>query len=219
MYESNKNNLDDVALNYFGNRITYNTMFSEIDKVAKAFVHIGIKKGDIVTLMLLNQPEMVYCAYALSKIGAVINFISVLASENEILNYITEANSKVLVALDVFNEKLQSSIFNTSCKSIINVSICESMPFYMRILYKVKHMISLQKSFFTWKDFLKNAQYEPEITSNTFSPQTFSYLAHTGGTTGTPKGIMLSDDAINGVVDEYRNNLNYKRRDRILQNR
>lgn len=103
LYENNINNLSDVALNYFGKRITYKMLFDKIDIVAKSFTHLGVKQGDIVTMVMINQPETVYCAYALNKIGAIINFVSVLSSESELLNYITEAKSNVVVALDFFN--------------------------------------------------------------------------------------------------------------------
>ena len=71
----NTNNLNGIALNYFGNKITYREFFENIDKVAKAFYEIGIRKGDIVTIASMHTPETIYIIYGLNKIGAVANMV------------------------------------------------------------------------------------------------------------------------------------------------
>ncbi len=88
VWEKNKNNLDDIALIYFHTKISYRELFKQIDHVACALMKEGVKKGDIVTLMLLNQPEMVYLLYALNKIGAVACMINVLSSAQERKHYL-----------------------------------------------------------------------------------------------------------------------------------
>lgn len=216
LYECNKDNLNDIALNYFGTRISYKNLFENIDTVAKSFVALGVKKGDIVTLLLLNQPETVYCAYALNKIGAVINMVSVLASENELVNYIQEANSNVVVALNLFNEKLIAALPKTSCRKVINVSLSTSMPFVVKTVFNLKTNIVTKEGFISWKDFFALSKNCADVLPNEYIPNSFSFLAHTGGTTGMPKGVKLSDDAINGVVDEYKINLSYKRGEKYL---
>lgn len=68
IWENNKDHPNDIALVFFDKRITYGQLFREIDKTAAAFLSLGIKKGDIVVMMVLNQPEIVYTIYALNKI-------------------------------------------------------------------------------------------------------------------------------------------------------
>ena len=68
-------NKDLIAINYFGNKISYRELFERIDTTAKSFLEMGIKEGDIVTLLLANTPENVICMYALNKIGAIPNMV------------------------------------------------------------------------------------------------------------------------------------------------
>lgn len=60
IYENNKDHLQDIALNYFGHRITYGELFANIEKTAKAFWNLGVRSGDVVMLCLVNMPETVY---------------------------------------------------------------------------------------------------------------------------------------------------------------
>ncbi|MCQ4773177.1 AMP-binding protein [Lacrimispora saccharolytica] len=90
----NTNNLNGIALNYFGNKITYREFFENIDKVAKAFYAIGIRKGDIVTIASMHTPETIYIIYGLNKIGAVANMVYLTLSANEIIENIKSTDSK-----------------------------------------------------------------------------------------------------------------------------
>lgn len=87
MYAANKNYLNDYALNFFGVRITFGEVFQKIDQCAKSLLRLGVQPDDVVTIMGLSSPETIYCAYACSKIGAIINLINVTASEQELVNY------------------------------------------------------------------------------------------------------------------------------------
>ncbi len=84
VYEANKDHQSDYAFNYFGKRITYREFFHKIDTVSRSLTRIGVKPNDIVTIKGLSAPETFYVAYACSKIGAIINRISVLAGEQEL---------------------------------------------------------------------------------------------------------------------------------------
>ena len=67
LWENNKDHPNDIALIYYDRKITYRELFENIDLVARSFATIGVKENDVVTLLMLNQPETVYCLYALSK--------------------------------------------------------------------------------------------------------------------------------------------------------
>lgn len=75
LWENNKDHLDDTALIYFGRKITYKELFENIDKTARAFFALGVKKGDIVIVCSVNIPETVYVFYALNRIGAISNMV------------------------------------------------------------------------------------------------------------------------------------------------
>ena len=216
VYAANKDYPDDYAFNYFGKRITYGTFFKNVDNAAKAFVKLGVKPDDIVTIMGLSSPELFYCAYALSKIGAVINLISVLAGEKELVDYLEEAHSKVFVALDLFNEKVIAALPHTHVDTVVNISLAESMPLHIKTAFSLKAKVVKHSDFLSWKQFIKLSEGEPEVTAFKFTPNRFSYLAHTGGTTGTPKGVMIADENMNGIVQEYNNIFDHSRNNRFL---
>lgn len=215
IYETNIRFPNDVALSYYGKSISYGQLFENIDLVANALWAQGVRKGDIVTMMLLKQPEAVYLAYALNKIGAIINFISVLSGEEEIVHYLNEAKSDVLVVLDLFNSKVESIIHQTKVDKVISVSLCESMPFFTKMIAGKKLKAEYPQEFIKWKDFLRLGKGAFAEESEYVSGET-AFLGHTGGTTGLPKGIELSDDVINGIADEYRMNLTSQRGDTYL---
>lgn len=216
IYESNKDHFGDYAFNYFGKRITYRTLFENIDKAAKALVSLGVKPHDIVTIMGLSVPETFYVAYACNKIGAIINLISVLAGEQELVHYLNEAKSEIFIALDLFNDKIIKTIPQTGVKTVVNMSLAESMPLHVKAVFKLKATVQKCKDFTSWKDFLALAEGKPEAEVYPFKPNRFSYLAHTRGTTGEPKGVMLSDEALNGVAYDHLMAMNCKRQDRYL---
>ena len=87
MYEENKNHLDDIALNYFGKKTTYDELFKQIEQAAKAMKQIGIKKGDVVTICMPNTPEVPVMFYALNRIGAVVNFVHPLSKQKDFEHY------------------------------------------------------------------------------------------------------------------------------------
>ncbi len=216
VYAANKNYLNDYALNYFGVRITFGDVFQKIDQCAKSLLRLGVQPDDVVTIMGLSSPETIYCAYACSKIGAIINLINVTASEQELVNYLNEARSEVLIALNLFNETISKAIPLTKVKTIVNLNLAESMPFHIKVAFKIKTKSKTNNSFLTWKDFVLLSKGQPEVHEYKFRPNRFSVLAHTGGTTGDPKGVMLTDESINGILDEDILNYDYKRQIRFL---
>ena len=216
IYEQNKDHQSDYAFNYFGKRITYGKLLCEIDRCARALVRLGVKPDDIVTIMGLSAPETFYVAYACNKIGAIINLISVLAGEQELVHYLNEAKSSVFIALDLFNDKIIKAIPQTGVKTVVNMSLSESMPLHIKAAFKLKTKVQKCDEFMSWKDFLALAEGQPPVKVFRFVPNRFSYLAHTGGTTGEPKGVMLTDEAINGILEDYSTIFSYERQDRWL---
>ena len=85
MYSRNKDNQNDVAINYFGNKIKYKNFFNKIEETAKALQANGVKKGDIVTICSITTPEVVYLFYALNRLGAVANMIDPRVNEDRII--------------------------------------------------------------------------------------------------------------------------------------
>lgn len=207
LYQNNKASKDSIALNYFGNKITYSKLFFYIEETARAFVAQGVKSGDVVTLVTLSSVPSVLCLYGLNRIGAIVNYINVLASQEEIESYITDASSRIVVTMDLFAEKVLNAAKNTDVHRIIIYSLAEYMPIAVKLGFAIKtrnnntvhHGNGL---FLSWKEFLTQGK-ENRVNHYRKDPHAACCLAHTGGTTGVPKSVFLNDVAFNAVTQDY----------------
>ena len=212
IWQNNKDHLDDIALIYFNKKITYRKMFEMIDKTANAFLSLGIKKQDTVTLLVLSQPETIYIVYALNKIGVNINFVNVLSSEKEIKNSIEETNSNCIVSLNIFSASLEKILNNSNIKCLIELNLANSLNQIYKCIIdkKTSAKVLKHKKKIPYNDFISKSK---GIINKKIDYNISHIITHTGGTTGTPKGVILSNKAINGLVVEYKNNLKWQRQE------
>ncbi len=196
---------DNIAINYFGNTLTYSEMLENIDDVSRSFRSQGIRKGDVVTICMPNTPEGVISFYALNKIGALANMIHPLSGEEEIKDYLVSTNSVMLVMIDICYEKVKNIIKDTNVYKTIVVSAKDSMPILMGIGYEVFQGIKVKKphkseSYLYWKDFIKKGlDYESDYEVEA-GKDNACVILHSGGTTGVPKGIVLSNGNFNALA-------------------
>ena len=218
VWENNKDHLDDIALEFLGKEISYRDLFTQIDQLANAFVAIGIKENDIVTLMMINQPETVYCLYALNKVGAVANMINVFSGTREIERYLDEGESKYLIAVDLFYEKCYLAAKNKQIRQFITIPLFNSCGLVKRIGYKLKVKTSINKNdriVMTWNQLKKNDRIERPV-QKIHNPAKCSVIGHTSGTTGFPKGVLISDNSINAIAAPYDKAFEHKRQESLL---
>ena len=137
MYELVKRCADkypgNIAYTYFGNKVTYKSYIKNIDETAKAFVRLGVVKGDVVSIIMPNTPEAITCFYALNKLGAVCNMIHPLSSEEEIKYDINLTESTYVIVADIAYGKLKNIKDDLKLKKIVYLPICESMDTMMKI--------------------------------------------------------------------------------------
>lgn len=207
MYQNNKDYPDQIAIEYFGRKITFAELFESIDMVAIAFKEIGVKEGDVVTIVSVSCVTSILCFYALNKIGAVSDYISVLSTEEEIKRYLTDANSKYVVSLDLFAEKVLKVATKSHISRVVVYSLKEWMPVPVGIGYLLK-MRKFDRAFLKdnrvlmWKDFLKKADGK-KLETFIKNPNTVCTYGHTGGTTGFPKTVLLNDLSVNAIAHQY----------------
>ena len=146
MMKNNKNHVNDVALYYFGKKITYKRLNILIDLCAKSMLKNGVKENDIVTICMPNTPEAVISFYALNKIGAVANMIHPLSGQVQIRDYLNEVNSKLVITMDMVYDKILNVVDETSVNKIVSVTAFDSMPFVMRKLFKFTKNYKKMKS-------------------------------------------------------------------------
>lgn len=206
LWENNKEHLKDFALNYFDKKMTYGELFEEIDKAAKAFSALGVKKGDIVTFAALSCPETVFALYALNKIGAIPNMVNVLSSADDFKRYINEVDSKVFVCWNVFYNTATEKLNETSAKVVVVIEPSNYLPSVKKALFKLKKSpkINYSNTILNWNAFINQGKTAC-LESVHVSADSTCVIAHTGGTTGEPKGVLLSNKAINAVALQFDN--------------
>ena len=207
LYNSNLNRMNNIAINYFDNKISYKNFFIQIDICAKALKSQGIRKKDVVSICMPNTPEAVIMFYAVSKIGAISNMIHPLSAEEEIKKSIVDTKSVMLITVNFNYKKLKNIIDETELYKVILSSPRDSMPFAMGLGYffledrKVKLPKSNEKFIF-WKDFYnKGKDYDTNIIVDTYKDNP-AVILHSGGTSGSPKSIVISNGAINVVPNQ-----------------
>lgn len=217
LWRNNKDYPDETALVFFDRKITFKELFSNIDRAARAFAAIGVKEKDVVTVMLLNQPEMVYCFYALNKIGAVTCVINALSNTEEIEHYLREGKSRFFVGLDVFFEKSCAAARRCGVEKYIHVPLFYSRGIIHRAGYALKVRVPAVPDGFvqSWGDFIKGGKGRP-LPETSHQSSECALIGHTTGTTGFPKGIRLSDDACNAVPAQQACRFNHHRQDSLL---
>ncbi len=203
IWQSNKDYRENTALNYYGRKFTYAQLFEGIEKVAKAFSALGVKKGDIVVICTVNTPEMVYAMYALNRLGAVANMVDPRTNVDGIREYILESDARFVMTIDLAYHAIVKAANGTAVEKVVVVSPADSLPPVAKALYKMKTKSPKPgEETLTWKHFIALGDgVTPKYAS--YEKDTCCVMAHTGGTTGFPKAVMLSNDNVNALAHNY----------------
>ena len=196
-YDNNIDNMKKTALQYFGTTISFDKFFENIRKSVSSFKHFGIGKGDIVTIISMQTPETIYAIYALDYIGAIADLVYMNLSSKELHKNIVSNHSKMLIGLDVVLPTILDIKDNINIPVII-VSVADSMPLPIKTGYCLKNK-PIKHPFTTFDSFIKTGVPEKGGLCDCDSEKC-AVIVHTSGTTGIPKGVMLSDDCLNAVV-------------------
>ena len=208
MMDSSKGYSNLIALNYFENRISYKEMFNNIDIASRGLREFGVKPGDVVTVCMPNMPEAIYIFYACNKIGAVCDIIHPLSSALQIKFYLQESKSRFLFLVDFNYEKFNEIKEDTLVYRTILVSPKESMPFPLNLGYSITRGLKTKKpkrnehEYMKWREFLLYGSMNKKDYEALVNKNDLALILHSGGTTGSPKGIMISNYSFNAIAQQ-----------------
>ena len=191
---------DNTAYEFMGKKTSYAEFINKIELTAKSLTSIGIRAGDAVTICMPNCPQAIDTFYALNRIGAIANMIHPLSAVSEITFYLNISNSKAILTLDQFYDKVVDARKDADhTVVIIMAAVADELPKYLEIPYRIKNMgkysdLPNKAYSITWKEFLHyGSKFPLPLPKISFEIDRTAVILYSGGTTGTTKGIMLSD--------------------------
>lgn len=232
MVSQNKDNLSTKAIMYYGKKISYKNYIDMIDETARRLYNLGITEGEVVTVMSVANPELEVLFYALNKLGAVINLIDVRSDYKQIKKYLMEVKSSEVVVMDnflpEFDKCMEDEDIDNIVENVITLSPYNSVLFPFNVLAEKKSRkedstlyskideIKKKNKYMTWNDLMSVHKYRypryPRYKKNMVAA-----LVHTGGTTGVPKTVKLSNENFNAMAIQYKSlNANYNKGDTFL---
>ena len=195
---------DHIAYVFQGRKTTYREFMARIEAAAKGLYSLGIRKGQAVTICMPNSPQALDCFYALNRLGAIANVIHPLSAAAEIAFYLNASKSTAILTLDQFYEKIASVLpqVEQSC-AILVAKLSHELPFPLNLLYPMtksgRHPLP-KKGYILWSELVRAGKKISKLPADDGQADDFSVILYSGGTTGIPKGIMLSSRNFNALA-------------------
>ena len=194
----------NIAFDFMGKSTTYKEMVANIEKCARSLRTIGVRQNDRVTIAMPNCPQAIYMFYAVNMIGAVANMVHPLSSEKELEFYINESESVTVVTLDQFYHKFEAIRENTCVVNIVIARIRDALSKPLRVGYMLTEGRKIKKipedaPVIMWDEFMRLGKacfWNYKVKRGADDPAAILY---SGGTTGTTKGILLTNLNFNAL--------------------
>ena len=196
-----------IAFDFMGSSDTYEQLVQKAQVCARALVALGLKPGDRVTLALPNCPQALYLFYGINLAGGIANMIHPLSAEQEIAFYLKDSQSTMAVTLDQFYPKFKTILPETGVRTMLVTSIKDALHFPMTLGYTFTQGRKIAKvprgAAIDWKTFLEKGK-DTHTQMPPVRAEDPAVILYSGGTTGTTKGIVLTNLNFNALSQQVR---------------
>ncbi len=198
---------NNIAMDFMGRSTTYKQLIEQVERCAKALKTIGIRENDCVTIAMPNCPQAIAMFYAINMVGGIANMVHPLSSEKEIEFYLNESNSVTVITLDQFYHKIEAIRNNTNIVNVIIASIRDELSQPLKTGYMLTEGRKIRKipddaPVIRWQKFLnlsKSCFWRYKVERK---PEDPAVILYSGGTTGTTKGIVLTNLNFNALSQQ-----------------
>ncbi len=198
-----------TAIKYFNRNITYKELVQNVERVRDSYSKLEIKKGDVVAFTTPTLPEVIYSFLALNSLGAISCFIDPRTGAERIKKCLKSCNARTLVTIDLALPLIDKIKEDTNVREIISLSATNSLANGLNYVYRGKDAIesffkkkTLKNSYINWPKFLKDGKNFSSKPVN-YEEKMPTAIVYTSGTSSEPKGVIISNDALNALAYQY----------------
>lgn len=202
-----------TAIIFYGRKISYKELKEKVDRFATALFDLGIRKGDRVGILLLNSPEFIISFYAVAKLGAIITPLSPVYVSSELNHQLKDSGAEDILCQDILYESVEKT--GIKFRNVILFNISESLPLINKIIGKSilkgvyqkmaapSPKLFTEKDLYKYHDLIKKYPPNPPPKVEINCDEDLITLPYTGGTTGAPKGVMITHKNVIAQVAQY----------------
>ena len=196
-----------TAFDFMGKATSYRRLVEQTEACARSLKTIGVRAGDAVTIAMPNCPQAIFMFYAVNLVGGVANMVHPLSGEKELEFYINQSRSVTVVTLDQFYGKFEAIRHNTCAVNIVIASIRDELSKPVKAGYMLTEGRKIEKipadaPVIRWNEFMRLGKacfWNYKVERGGEDP---AVILYSGGTTGTTKGILLTNLNFNALAQQ-----------------